>query len=205
MSECHLIGFCWISVFLSSFLVVVYSHLNTWFNFFTFLFRLKTWIIERTWEIYTFGKNGREIRNCHCVSEIWCFKHAFFFVSLITLFYMYNPRTPFLACFSFKFVSLKNCKTFLFILHFNKFLFVKFFFFLKRSDLSPTNFFLCTCVSVVQCKCVGVFAFCLKLFNIFSRKIRRHHSVLPQVRAISFFFLMVLFFSFLYFLSWECF
>lgn len=59
----------------------------------------------------------------------------------------------------------------------------------------------CVCVCVVQCKCVGVFVFCLKLFNIFSRKIRHHHSVLPQVRAISFFFLMVLFFFLTFFLG----
>lgn len=71
---------------------------------------------------------------------------------------------------------------------------LSFFFFLKRSDLSPTK--MCFCVSVVQCICGCVCFFCLKLFNIFSRKIRCHLVFLPQVRAISFFPYGLVFFSY---------
>lgn len=96
----------------------------------------------------------------------------------------------------------------LFILH----ILISFFFFRQispstpreRSDHSPTKMCVCVCLCMCQCivQCVYVSLFCLKLFNIFSRKIRRRLDFFPQVRAISVFCLRSLH-SFLFF--WECF
>lgn len=80
-----------------------YSHLNTWFNFLTFVlfsFSFKNMNNrENLRNIYVWKKRERDTKLSLCESEIWCFKHAFFFVSLITCFYLYNPRTPFLLVF----------------------------------------------------------------------------------------------------------
>lgn len=88
----------------------------------------------------------------------------------------------------------------LFILH----ILISFFFFRQISPSTPreirsfTDKNVCVCLCMCQCivQCVYVSLFCLKLFNIFSRKIRRRLDFFLKCAQLVFLFTFLTQFSF---------